>query len=802
MKLRTLLRLLVRSARALARPPLMGALYLLGLAYWAALTPAVDEREAGAQARQIEAIMRGPFRGEISRMTIALAAAAVVYGALLGWAASALVALRHHLAGRPSSLLGPLLAGLQVALLVAGLQGGLELWAMANHPQLYADAWYAHGGLRRTVQVLATDVLGPTGVAGLMVLGCALFVAGPISRWRSWPERTSRGTERLGSRAIELATRSWSGRRTLALGAAVGTSVTLLAWALAHTPPASARTARLERAATPSVGAAAVDPGGPARAQRDIASPPPPASRPEPAWAAANGDARPNVLVIAADSLRADRLDSRTAPHLAALAARGTRFDRAYVSLPRTFPSWVTLLTGRHPHHHGIRSMFPRWEERTRDFDALPERLARAGWATGVVSDYAGDIFSRIDLGFETVRVPEFDFRQLVRQRALELETPLLPALDSRVGRSVFPVLREMNDAADPTLLAASAVRTMRALERDGPFFLVVFFSTAHFPYAAPAPYYGRFTDSAYRGRYKYFKPGGLGREAQPDARDEQQVRALYDGAVLAIDDAAQSILDALESDGIANDTVIVVTADHGETLFDHGHGQGHGDHLFGDEGTHVPLIVVDPRRPRPRRETGIVRDVDLAPTLYALTGVAPPDDLDGRSLAPVLAGGTLAPALAYAETELWFTEDIPGLPGELRMPYPGIARLTEVDTQHGDQLVLQRPMRPLTIMARHRMVRDDRWKLIYVPTRTSVRWLLFDTKDDAGEEHDVAAEHPDVTARLQGELWAWMRRDPDMTERGGYLVPRDVTASVGHTTPGGDVGLVRIEGDDAHGGR
>jgi arylsulfatase A-like enzyme len=787
MTFRTLLRPLVRPATAAARPPLLGALYLLGLAFWAAQMPAVDEREAGAQARQIDAIVHGPFGSEITRMTIALSAAAVAYGALLGWAASGLVALRDHV-GAPAT--GPPRSAARrsclVVLLVAGLQGGLELWAMAHHPQLYANAWYARGGLRRTVQVLATDVLGPTGVALLMVLGCALFVAGPTSRWRSWPEKTSRGTELLGARAIDLATRSWSSRRALALCAAVGTSVTLLAWALAHAPPASARTARLERAAAFSAAAHAADPAGAPREPRD--------------------GARPNVLVIAADSLRADRLDPRTAPHLTALAARGTRFDRAYVSLPRTFPSWVTLLTGRHPHHHGIRSMFPRWDERTRDFDALPERLARAGWATGVVSDYAGDIFSRIDLGFETVRVPEFDFRQLVRQRALERETPLLPAIDSRVGRSVFPVLREMNDAADPTLLAANAVRTMRALEREGPFFLVVFFSTAHFPYAAPAPYYGRFTDSAYRGRYKYFKPVGLGREAQPDARDEQQVRALYDGAVLAIDDAAQSILDALESDGIANDTVVVVTADHGETLFDHGHGQGHGDHLFGDEGTHVPLVVVDPRHPGPRRETGIVRDVDLAPTLYALTGVAPPDDLDGRSLAPALGGGAvapiLAPALAYAETELWFTEDIPGLPSELRMPYPGIARLTEVDTQHGDQVVLERQIRPLTIMARHRMVRDDRWKLIYVPTRTGVRWLLFDTRDDPGEEHDVAAEHPEVTARLQGELWAWMRRDPDMTERGGYLVPRDVAASSGRAAPGGDVGLVRLEGDGAHGGR
>jgi arylsulfatase A-like enzyme len=704
--------------RSLAYPPLVGAAYVLVLAAWAAQSPTVDGRAGGAQARQIEAVVEGRFGAEIGRVGIAIVATAIVVGALLGWAAWALIVLRDRVESPelPRSLLH------ETALLfvvVAALHGAMELWGMAHDPPLYADAWYARGGLRRTVQVLATDVLGPGGTGALAMLVVAVFLAGPVSRWPEWPARVAR-----------------FGRRFADGGALGGTAL-----------------------------------GGPVA-----------------------DDAHPNVVILAADSLRADRLEPRTAPHLSALADKGTRFDRAYVSLPRTFPSWVTLMTGRHPHHHGIRSMFPRWEERARDFDTLPERLARAGYATGVASDYAGDVFSRIDLGFGLVDVPEFDFRQLVRQRALERETPLMPVLHSRVGRAAFPVMREMNDAADPAMLARDAVHAMRRLEARGPFFLVVFFSTAHFPYAAPAPYYRRFTDDAYRGRYKYDKPVGLGRDAPADARDEAQVRALYDGAVSAIDDGASEILDALERSGQAKNTIVVVIADHGETLYENGHGEGHGDHLFGDEGTHVPLVVVDPRDPAPHREPGIVRDVDLAPTVYALTGVAPPGDLDGQSLAPALKGAPLAPRLAYAETGLWFTEDIAGLPAEMRLPYPGIARLTEVDTQHGDELVLQKAMRPLTIVAKHRMVRDERWKLVYVPARTGVRWLLYDTQADPGETLDVAAAHPDVVARLQGELWSWMRLDADMTERGGYLVPRDARVrSAGE----GDVGLVRLEGGD-----
>jgi len=538
--------------QALVRPPLLGAAYMTGLAYWAGRSPTLDEREGGAEAQQIQAFMYRHFGGEMTRMGIAVAATAVVVGALLGCGAAALIGLRDRLGAPYAGPTRPLWRrSLLVLGLVAALHGSLELWAMAQDPQLYADAWYENGDWQRTVQVLATDVLGPTGVIRAALLACAAFVTGPPSRWPHWPERGSRAAQDIADKLITLSNGSWEGRRVVALIASIGSAAALFALAVAHTPSASARPA---------------------------------------------DDPRPNVLVLAADSLRADRLDPRTAPHLSALADRGTRFDRAYVSLPRTFPSWVTLLTGRHPHHHGIRSMFPRWEERAHDFDALPERLARAGWSTAVVSDYAGDIFSRVDLGFGAVDVPDFDFRQVVREKVLERETPLLPVLNSRLGRAAFPVLRHMNDAADPALLAQSAVRTMRSLEPRGPFFLVVFFSTAHFPYAAPAPYYGRFTDPEYRGRFKYFKRVGLGRELPANLRDQQQVRGLYDGAVSAIDDAAQSVLDALQRDGIARRTVVVVTADHGETLFDHGHGQGHGDHLFGDEGTHVPLVIVDPR--------------------------------------------------------------------------------------------------------------------------------------------------------------------------------------------------------------
>ena len=98
---------------------------------------------------------------------------------------------------------------------------------------------------------------------------------------------------------------------------------------------------------------------------------------------------------------------------------------------------------------------------------------------------------------------------------------------------------------------------------------------------------------------------------------------------------------------------------------------------------------------------------------------------------------------------------------------------LTEIDARHNAEIVLRKDMAPPTTMARHRMVRDERWKLVYVPTRTGVRWMLFDTQTDPAEIHDVAAANPAEVKRLEAELWSWMLEDPAMEQKDGYLLPR-----------------------------
>lgn len=487
---------------------------------------------------------------------------------------------------------------------------------------------------------------------------------------------------------------------------------------------------------------------------------------------------RVNVLIIAADSLRPDRINQSIAPNLTALKKQGVEFSQAYSPLARTFPAWVSLLTGNYPHHHGIRNMFPRWEARTKDFHAVPSSFAQAGYATGVVSDFAGDIFRRIDLGFQKVNTPTLNMRELLLERILQKDSALLPWLRGPLARWAVPVIREMHVASDAQTLTREA---LDAMDESGPrpFFLTVFYSTTHFPYAAPAPFYKKFTSPRYSGRFRYAKADTLDEDAVLTEDDVAQVRGLFDGAVAAVDAAVGDLIDGMTSRGIRNRTLIVITADHGESLYEYGRGQGHGDHLQGDESLHVPLIVLNPGSP-PAHVSTNVSLIDLAPTLCELTNTACRREMDGHSLAAATHGGEIAAHPVFAETGLWFTESLPEVPLEQRIAYPDLVHLTEIDRSHSDEIVIRHEWEELTTAAKHRMVRDGEFKLVYMPTRSGPKFILFNTATDQGEVLDVASKFPAVVERLKSTLMQWMLADTSMDSRDGILVPRVPSRTAG----------------------
>jgi arylsulfatase A-like enzyme len=484
----------------------------------------------------------------------------------------------------------------------------------------------------------------------------------------------------------------------------------------------------------------------------------------------------PNVLILAADSLRADLVpDDAVAPNLARLAARGTRLARTYTAIPRTFPSWVTLLTGRWPSTNNLRHMFPRAEQRAVDFRALPERLA--GYESAVVSDFAGDIFSRIDLGFRRVVAPTFNFRSLVEERSLEVHPNLLPYVTGTLGRRLFPTVDEWAQLADAELVTDRAVDTLDDMAASGkPWLLTVFYGNAHFPYAAQWPHYRLFTDPAYRGRYRYHRPPDVTGAADETDADRAQIQGLFRGAIHEVDEGAARLLAHLAERGLDGNTIVVVVADHGENLGEDGNGIGHGEHLRGEAALRVPFVFAGPGLPAGKVLDGVARTVDLTPTLLGLLGQHP-TDVDGADLGPWIRGEAPDPKLpAYVETGIWFSDKGKDFYQRERLPYPNVTGLGEIDHDHGDEVVLRREYAGLINVAKHRAWIEGDWKLVYVPLPDGVRFELYDEREHDGP--DRAAEHPDVVARLRERLYAQAELYEQARVRAGYILPGPDTPS------------------------
>lgn len=486
----------------------------------------------------------------------------------------------------------------------------------------------------------------------------------------------------------------------------------------------------------------------------------------------------PNILIIAADSLRTDRLyDGGLTPVISELAQEGLRFHGQFTSFPRTFPAVISLLTGKLPVSHGVRHMFPsRWQRDHRE-GSLPETLRRNGYATAVVSDFAGDVFSRMQIGFERIRVPYFNFVTLIDQRSLEMHFLLAPYLANPAGRAVFPEIKEFAGNADPFLLADETLAELKRCTSRERFCAMVFFSNLHFPYAAPYPYYRSRSVPGYEGRYKYQKPPTLYGKEQLDERDIRQIRGLYDGSLEALDAAVGRITAYLKRRGVFENTIIVITADHGENLYESNWTIGHGEHLRGDHVLNVPLIIRLPGAMRknipPRDISCVTRDIDLAPTLFELLGVPRPAGMDGVSLMPLLRGEKEDLKLtAFAETGVWFSDLSEGFYQDERIMYPDITGISKIDFACNMEVVLKDEYEALARVAKHRMVDDGRFRLIYVPTIDGVRYQLYDRITDPLFEHECSASEPARTSALKKILQDDMLKDAEVVFRNDFAVP------------------------------
>jgi arylsulfatase A-like enzyme len=346
-------------------------------------------------------------------------------------------------------------------------------------------------------------------------------------------------------------------------------------------------------------------------------------STPAPPPAAAT---RPNIVLILVDTLRRDRLtpygySRETSPEIARrLAAAGTVVENAYSQAPWTLPSVVSLFTGRYPGELLGKDLAAYGVPE--GIEPLAERLGKAGYETAAfIANPTLHVGAGFERGFDTFYAPPADAEWL-RRHAEDL------------NRHVLPWLAAHQD-------------------QERPFFLYIHYIDPHDPYENPEIVGNRSRfETDYQGEVTGEWPHGLytGKRTLPNpARDLAHLSALYDGEVHYVDRNIGDVLAALRPPAQAR-TLVALTADHGEELFDH-QGWKHGQTLY-EEQIHVPLLFRwDGHIPAGQRLSGTVRLVDVAPTLATAAHVAADPGWQGVDLLPALTGAAaLAERPAFAE--------------------------------------------------------------------------------------------------------------------------------------------------------
>jgi arylsulfatase A-like enzyme len=426
-----------------------------------------------------------------------------------------------------------------------------------------------------------------------------------------------------------------------------------------------------------------------------------------------------SVLLVSVDTLRADYLsangyDRPTTPALDALIGEGAYFERALAPIARTTPALASLLTGAYPHRTGVRELTDSLDP---GVVTLAELLRARGWQTlAVVTNEVLTPERELRRGFDV-----YDFRGSARTAALTTDAALryLDVVDR--GRPLFAWVHYV----DPHVPYHPDERLAREFDPgyEGPYAL-------HFGYQ-PRP--GEPLASFRTYPEDLPKPVATHRNPLPE-RVNAHIRRLYAGDVRETDDAIARLVERFRAEH--PQAIVVLTADHGESLGEHGFYFDHGDYV--DEASlRVPLAIVPPAGhplAGARRCREWVSLVDVAPTLLELFGepaaALPERQREGRSLLGCLRGEPLAEVPVFAECG------------------------------HAYYFDLVRGRRRNDVAGRFRSVTLDGWKLVWTPFAPAAQeWQLYHVAEDPGETRDLyAAEHPRVAA-LRAALAAWMAR-------------------------------------------
>lgn len=377
---------------------------------------------------------------------------------------------------------------------------------------------------------------------------------------------------------------------------------------------------------------------------------------------------RPNVLFIISDDLNntigcygSSLVET---PNIDRLAARGVRFDRAYCQFPLCGPSRNSMLTGLHPNSTGIHFNSQIFRQTIPSHVSLPHAFRLEGYFAARIGKlyHYGVPRSVGTNGHDDPASWELELNPAGCDR-LEEEPHIFSLLPGRFGGTLSWYASPKPDRFHTDgLMAADAQWVLQrcAGQPQRPFFLAVGFYRPHTPYVSPKPYFDRYptdkmplVENVAEDQADLPAPAlASHRRVHEELTDSlrRECKQAYFAAVTFMDTQVGRVLDTLDELGLAENTIVVFTSDHGYHLGEHGLWQKMS--LF-EESARVPLIVAAPGT---SVEGGVCRSpvglIDLYPTLAELCSVKAPDNLQGQSLAPMLKDPKAA-GRGYAITQV-----------------------------------------------------------------------------------------------------------------------------------------------------
>ncbi|HEX5102940.1 MAG TPA: sulfatase [Pirellulaceae bacterium] len=362
---------------------------------------------------------------------------------------------------------------------------------------------------------------------------------------------------------------------------------------------------------------------------------------------------RPNVLFIISDDLN-NLLgcygDERAkTPNIDRLAARGVRFERAYCTFPLCGPSRNSMLTGLYPNSTGIQANAQIFRQTIPSQVSLPQAFRQAGYfAARIGKLYHYNVPKSIGTnGHDDPGSWELELNPAGVDRLVE-EPQIFTLTPGQFGGTLSWFASPKSDEHHTDGLNADDAEWILercAKRKDRPFFLAVGFFRPHTPYVSPKSYFELYPEKEMpvvqnvKEDQADIPPAGLAsyKREQDQLTDDLRRQALqaYYASISFMDAQVGRVTAALERLGLADNTIIVFTSDHGYHVGEHGLWQKMS--LF-EESSRVPLLIV---APGVSSQAGVVQSpvshIDLYPTLAELCGVKAPDNLQGQSLVPLL---------------------------------------------------------------------------------------------------------------------------------------------------------------------